>query len=272
MEYEWNLEKNDLQKQERKVKNIRIITSTILGIIGLAFLVSQISPLVISYFRGLKVIKSENLVVSPVPSSYKREINGNVAYYDPGSNYWNQLIQNAENQGSSTYTTGGVSVDQQAVLVNTEYENSMLINLPSVGIERLNISPNIDSYDERIYNRILKNGLAHFRGTPIPGDGGNSFIYGHSAVEQFFRSNQNNPEVAFSKLEKVEIGDKVEILKDDGSGPKTLSYTVRKKKIVEPTDFSILSPVTNRETVTLMTCWPGGLGTKRLIVIAYRDA
>jgi len=46
---------------------------------------------------------------------------------------------------------------------------------------------------------------------------------------------------------------------------------VRKTKIVDPDDFDILNQQGDKETVTLMTCWPLGIGTKRLVVIAERD-
>jgi sortase A len=101
----------------------------------------------------------------------------------------------------------------------------------------------------------------------LPGDGGNSFIYGHSSVESFFNVNPNNPEIIFSRLENAEIGQKVKINKDG----KDFNYTIRTKKIVEPDDLSILQPKGNKETVTLMTCWPLGIGTKRLILVAERN-
>ena len=49
-----------------------------------------------------------------------------------------------------------------------------------------------------------------------------------------------------------------------------MEYVVRRKKIIEPEDFSVLQPTGDKETVTLMTCWPLGIGTKRLIVVAER--
>ena len=123
-----------------------------------------------------------------------------------------------------------------------------------------------DKETEKVYNQFLKNGVAHFRGTPIPGDGGNSFIYGHSAVEAFFRRHQDYPETIFSRLDGIDIGQDVEIEKEGT----ILRYIVRSKKIVDPDDFTVLQTNRDKENITLMTCWPLGIGTKRLIITAER--
>jgi len=142
----------------------------------------------------------------------------------------------------------------------------MYLDIESIGIKNIKITPNVDSENEKVYDQYLKTGVAHFKGTPLPGDGGNSFIYGHSAIESFFSNHSNNPETIFSKLDGIDIGQEVTVKKDD----KVLEYIVRNKKIVSPDDFSILQPTNNKETITMMTCWPLGIGTKRLIIIAER--
>ena len=67
-------------------------------------------------------------------------------------------------------------------------------------------------------------------------------------------------------LFRSEVGEEVDITKDE----KVLKYIVRSKKIVSPDDFSILESQKGKETLTMMTCWPLGIGTKRLIVVAER--
>jgi sortase A len=152
------------------------------------------------------------------------------------------------------------------VEINKDYSKDMYLTIESVGIADIKISSNVESDKESVYNEYLKDGVAHFKGTPLPGDGGNSFIYGHSAVESFFSRHRNLPETIFSRLNDIDIGQKIVVNRDN----KVLEYIVRNKKIVDPEDFTILQPVNNKETVTLMTCWPLGIGTKRLIVVAER--
>jgi LPXTG-site transpeptidase (sortase) family protein len=163
-------------------------------------------------------------------------------------------------------TNGIYRPREQDYTVNEDYDSPMTLTIESIGISDINITPNVDSLNEEVYNEALKDGLAHFKGTPLPGDGGNSFVYGHSAVDSFFSNHPDDPETIFSRLEKVEIADTITIKKDG----KILTYVVQKKKITEPDNFDVIVGTSRKETVTLMTCWPLGIGSKRLIVIGER--
>jgi LPXTG-site transpeptidase (sortase) family protein len=263
----WEI-KNEEEQQKNTAKVIRVLLSTILGIAGIVILVSQLVPLSESYLKGEIIRRNEESLASPVPGAYKREIEGQFAYWDPSASYFENLIDEAsltDQRSRRTYDPDTGSYSE--VDINENYSKGMKVTIESLGIDGVHLSPNVESYDEKVYNKVLKNGLAHFKGTPLPGDGGNAFIYGHSAVESYFSTNQDDPETIFTRLEDTEIGDMVEVEKDG----KIYKYRVRKKKIVNPDDFSILGIQGNKETVTLMTCHPAGIGTNRLIVIAERD-
>lgn len=263
MENTWNVATHS----EKKIKRTRIIVSTILAASGLIVVASQVIPLTKSYVEGVVEQRRVDIKVDPVPESYKTYIQEEFAYYDPGQSYFANLSrQMGDLELSGLYSYDPITKSQREVLINKDYRNDMQITIESVGIKNIKISSNVESSNESVYNRYLKDGVAHFQGTPLPGDGGNSFIYGHSAVESFFSRHRDLPETIFSRLNDIDIGQKVVVNRDG----KVLEYTVRNKKIVEPEDFTILQPVQNKETVTLMTCWPLGLGTKRLIVVAER--
>ena len=52
---------------------------------------------------------------------------------------------------------------------------------------------------------------------------------------------------------------------------KKLYYKVIGRKIIKPYELNILSSLdTSREKLVLVTCWPAGIGTSRLIIIAER--
>jgi LPXTG-site transpeptidase (sortase) family protein len=262
---EWNLN-TEQEKQNKKIRKIRILTSGILAFLGLAIIASQLIPLGDSFIQGrLLEIKSESLI-NPVPASYKQYIQGEFAYYDPGKSYFENLSQKAEQHYRRSYVDNSKSLKEPKaeVVIDKNYKKDMALSIDSVGIKKVNVSSNVASSDANVYNQYLTRGVAHFRGTPLPGDNGNSFIYGHSAVTTFFNSNPNLPETIFTRLENVDIGDTIRIYKDDD----VFEYTVRRKKIIEPDDFSIFNHNSPRETLTLMTCWPIGIGSKRLIVIA----
>ncbi|MGI9101789.1 MAG: class D sortase [Terriglobales bacterium] len=100
-------------------------------------------------------------------------------------------------------------------------------------------------------HRALLLGPGHMRDTPAPGEIGNSVITGHR--DTFFRH-----------IHELEKGDIV-LIERDG---KTFRYEVTGKRIVEPTDVSVLNPATDSR-LTLITCYPTyyiGPAPKRLVV------
>lgn len=261
---EWNTRNQEL-KEKRIAVVTRVVVSSLLGVTGLLLLLSQLFPLAGSFLTGKIYEIKAGILAAPIPDSHKELVEGELAYYNPGQSYFRNLLQ------STDQVLGAQSFDIQTkqlkpVVVDKEYSKEMILSVASAGINNIKVSSNVESYDEKVYNLYLKSGLAHFKGTPLPGDGGNSFIYGHSAVPSFFSRNRDLPETIFSKLEDVEIGDEVVVQKDGVD----LKYIVRSKKIVQPTDFSILRSNGDKETITMMTCWPLGVPTNRLIVVAER--
>lgn len=122
--------------------------------------------------------------------------------------------------------------------------------------------PSINIKDELVYvdSNDLLQGLAHLPGSALPGEKGNMFISGHSAIPLFAKKNN----VVFAMLPNVKNGD---IITVSVLGNK-FRYKVTNIKVVNPDDVSVISPpdTTNRY-ISLMTCVPPGLNTKRLVVI-----
>jgi sortase A len=99
----------------------------------------------------------------------------------------------------------------------------------------------------------LKKGAGHHIGSSHPGERGNVVISAHNDVfGEIFR-----------RLEDVELEDKITVY----TGSQTFNYLVRAKRIVEPTDVSVMAP-TSRPVLTLITCYPYLIDTHRLVVIA----
>ncbi|MFH1547447.1 MAG: sortase [bacterium] len=256
-------ENSDFLKRKR-TKRAKLLLSGILAISGMVILVSQIGPLANSYVNG-KILESQILALkNPAPETELEPQESELPYYDPGLSYFKNLVQHIGVSASGNVL--GSNSNSQSAKVDSSYSKSMKLTISNIGIESVNVTPNVDSFQTTVYNNSLKSGLAHFKGTPLPGDGGNSFIYGHSAVESFFSRHKDDPETIFSKLENAELSDVVEIEKDGF----TYRYNVIKKTIIDPNDFDVLSGIKGKETVTLMTCWPLGVGSKRLIVIGER--
>lgn len=98
----------------------------------------------------------------------------------------------------------------------------------------------------------LKQGIGHRVGSANPGERGNLILSGHNDV-------YGEP---FRDLEKLEIGKDVLVY----AGAHAFRYVVKVKRVVVPTDLSVLAPSRN-PIITLITCTPYRVDTHRLIVI-----
>lgn len=173
---------------------------------------------------------------------------------NPGSNYFQQLQEQA-------FSTQGFAIDNESL----NYEGTMYLTIPSIGFDRLPIRGNVESGVRDIYNRVLNTSLAHFKGTPIPGisHGGNTVIYGHSAGGSYNPS-PSDVLAAFTFLTDMQVGDVI-TLELDGT---KYSYRMSRSKVVEPNDTSIITGVPGKEMLTLFTCYPPGVNTRRYVIQA----
>jgi len=135
--------------------------------------------------------------------------------------------------------------------------------IPRLGIHNARVRTESLDFNPREY-------LGHYLGTVLPGEVGNTFIYGHSAVRLFY--NPRNYKTIFSTLPDLRKGDEIVIDYQD----RLFSYTVEYIKVLEPEQVdplaSVSPPSLQRSYVTLMTCVPPGLDTKRLLVVARLTA
>lgn len=150
----------------------------------------------------------------------------------------------------------------------TKTSKDTLIPLyPSFGIvipkirANARVMPEVDPENERAYQVALTKGVAHAKGTALPGEKGNVFIFAHSAGN-FYDANRYN--AIFYLLSKIEKDDDIYLFyKKD-----KYQYKVREKKIVDASAVQYLKGTESKSTVTLMTCWPPGTTFKRLLVVA----
>ena len=106
----------------------------------------------------------------------------------------------------------------------------------------------------------LSKGLAQLPGSAMPGEKGNVFISGHSALNAFIPG-QN---AIFAKLTDLKKGE--EILVEAANNK--FVYKVVQVKVVDPSDLSVVpAPDDQGRYISLMTCVPPGLNYKRLVVL-----
>lgn len=122
---------------------------------------------------------------------------------------------------------------------------------------------NVDPFDAHAYQLALTKGVAHAKGTSLPGSPGNIFIFSHSSSNFYDALHYNS---VFYLLPKLQQGDLIYIF----FRKEKFTYQVQTKTFISPDDVSYLSLINTDETLTLMTCWPPGTTIQRLIIRSVR--
>lgn len=134
--------------------------------------------------------------------------------------------------------------------------------IPKIGANA-RILPNIDAADKDVYLAALQKGVAHTSGTTFPGEDGHIFLFAHS-TDYFWNVGSYN--AVFYLLYKLEKSDEIDIFY---KGQRHV-YQVVGSQIVDPQQVEYLTRKSNKEFLTLQTCWPPGTTLKRLLVFANR--
>ena len=169
-------------------------------------------------------------------------------------------LQRGKDQGGLlTKTINGNPVQ---VLIPEDPNFSVVI--PKIGANARVIA-GVDTANERVYSEALKKGVAQALGTAFPGEGGHVFLFAHSTDYWWNVSSYN---AVFYLLGKLIVGDDINIFYKG----ERFVYRVIDTKIVDPSEVEYITRKTNREFLTLQTCWPLGTTFKRLLVFATRVA
>ena len=146
--------------------------------------------------------------------------------------------------------------------VLTPEDPNFSIIIPKIGANA-KIIANVDSSENKTYLKALRHGVAQAAGTAFPGEGGHIFLFAHS-TDYFWNIGTYN--AVFYLLNKLEAGDEVDLF---FQGQRYV-YRVIGKDVVSPSQVQYLTRKTNREFLTLQTCWPLGTTLKRLLVFGVR--
>lgn len=120
------------------------------------------------------------------------------------------------------------------------------IQIPAIGVD----SPVVQG----MYNwEQLKKGVAQKIGSAAPGQVGNMALAGHNDIYG----------EVFRHLDKLSPGDEVVV----STEVKTYTYIVRKTQVVAPTETWVLE-ATDYASLTLISCYPYRVNTKRIVVFA----
>ncbi len=135
-------------------------------------------------------------------------------------------------------------------------------------IDKINVNeiiyPNIDPFNKTSYLPILHKGLAHAKGSSLPSQDGNIFIFGHSSDNPFSITRYNT---SFYLLDKLQTGDQIKLYHQD----QEYLFQVTSKQTVKPYQVEFLtqnSPQSTSQQLILQTCTPVGTSINRLLVFA----
>ncbi|MDD4937526.1 MAG: sortase [Candidatus Shapirobacteria bacterium] len=225
-------------KKEKKpgLKNKKYLPLFFLisGLLLLSFAVIPIIRFQFKYSTNLKQILNPLSV-----KSYNQSLNilGDVtADYTQLSNWF---INDSSGQSNNLFTN--------------DDGNKYYLSIPKLNIKDATVI--IGSSD-------LKKSLIQYPQTALPGQLGNTVIFGHSVLPQFF--NPRSYLTIFSTLHTLKIGDEIDI-NYDGS---QYRYLVSEMYEVKATDFSVLEQRFDDKVITLITCSPPGTYLRRLVVKA----
>ncbi len=196
--------------------------------IGLFILMQIVLPLLSYKLWEIKNIAPETLLVSPQT---------------------NQSVLGISIQNSDNFPSFISNLKRETVAPYSTFT----ISIPKLNIKSANVLVDTNNLSEY---------LSHLPGSALPGERGNVFISGHSALPVVFEGEKNYGAI-FANLTELKKGDTIVV-----SAGGQFTYQVVGMRVVEPNDLSVIPPPDSEgRYLSLMTCVPPGLNTKRLVVL-----
>ncbi len=149
--------------------------------------------------------------------------------------------------------------EKEQILIPKDPEFSIVI--PKIGASA-KIFPNIDPNNPNIFLPVLQQGVAHAKGTVLPGMTGDIYLFAHS-TDNWWNVGRYN--AVFYLLKDLKAGDDIVLFYQN----LRYNYVVSSSEIGDASDVSYLvNSHGSEQKLILQTCWPPGTTWKRLFVIA----
>lgn len=220
------------------------------------FFSSRLKPAILGFFTF--VVISTQFVVPFFTFKKSASISRPVAYSALGvasgfRDFTFNELDNEENQ-----VLGATSVSEH-LQKDEPVPDYFTITIPKLGIKNAIVKTNSQDLDP-------DDALGHYPGTELPGEVGNTFVFGHSVLPMFY--NPENYKSIFSTLDTLEVGDTFTVNYNN----KVYRYAVESTRELKPKNVNPLGEFKprylNESTMVLMTCTPPGAKTNRLLVEA----
>jgi sortase A len=123
-------------------------------------------------------------------------------------------------------------------------EQAIRIQIPAISVD----APVVEGDDWE----ALKQGAGHHVGSANPGESDNCVISAHNDIfGEIFRN-----------LPDLDLGDEVFVY----TASQVYRYVVTQKRVIEPAEVSVMYPASS-PVLTLLSCYPYGIDTHRIVVI-----
>lgn len=224
------------------------IIASIIILLGLCLLLYPVVGNVINVIRQDSIHQEYNNIVRQLNEDTKNQIKNEADEYNKklaGGEL--SIISTDEDSIDGNFDDG--SGYSSALDIGTE--TIAFIKIPKIDIE-LPVFRGTNAL-------ALEKGIGHLRNTSLPvgGESSHCVLTGHTGMPS---------SMLFTDLNKLVEGDKFYIQYLD----EIHAYQVDQIKIVEPTDNSDLRIVPDKDYVTLLTCYPYGINSHRLLVRGER--
>jgi len=154
-------------------------------------------------------------------------------------------------------TTVKSSFQKNQEIIPVDKEFGLVIPKLDINVK---VFPNVDANNPQEYLPLLAKGVAQAKGSQLPGQEGNVFIFAHSSDTPLNATRYN---AVFYLLNKMENDDEVFIYYQENK----YLYKVREKKILSPAKMGDYLKTLKGKTLTLQTCYPPGTTLKRLLIV-----
>lgn len=216
----------------------KYLAATFFGF-GILFLASAVLPII--QFQLEYAVKF-NQILNPL----------SVKFYNQTGAILGEMTTDYS-QLSNWFVSGDKNQNIINNLVNSSETTSYFLSIPVLKID--NAVVDVGSMD-------LKKSLIQYPQTALPGQLGNTVVFGHSVLPQFF--NPKSYLTIFATLFRLKTGDEIFVDFDKIK----YKYRVEEMYEIKPTDLSVLEQRFDNRYLTLITCSPPGTYLRRLVVRA----
>jgi len=212
----------------------------------------------VSYFFLTIFFLSTALLVWPVVAAKAfsaRDQNNNLSFVS-------QREESQEEQQNSAENSFNLDdwLNQKNIFSVPDKNFSIII--PQLGINAKVVAA-VDLSDEEAMQKALKEGVIQAQGGASPGQGGTTYIFGHSTDSPLHIELYN---AIFYPLKDIKENEEVIVIYKG----RPYTYKVEEKKIIAADNIQYLTNFSGEEKLVLLTCWPPGTTIKRLLIIATR--